>query len=51
MSWVARKISGLDNEDQQVVIKEYFELKEKERENELKNFWKEYEDEYFAGGS
>jgi len=36
-------------EDQQQVIQEY--LDNKERENELKKFWEEYEDEYFTGGS
>jgi thiamine kinase-like enzyme len=51
MSWVARKQAGSDWEDQQQVINEYFEHKEKERENEIKKFWEEYEDEYFAGGS
>jgi len=49
MSWVARKIADLDNEDQQQVIQEY--LDNKEKENELKKFWEEYEDEYFTGGS
>jgi len=49
MSWIARKIARLDNEDQQQVIQEY--LDNKERENELKKFWEEYEDEYFTGGS
>jgi len=49
MSWVARKVAGLDNEDQQQVIQEY--LDNKEKENELKKFWEEYEDEYFTGGS
>jgi len=49
MSWIARKVAGLDNEDQQQVIQEY--LDNKEKENELKKFWEEYEDEYFTGGS
>lgn len=30
MSWVARKLAESDNEDQQQVIKEYFERKEKQ---------------------
>ena len=47
MSWIARKIAGLDNEDQQQVIQEY--LDNKEKENELKKFWEEYEQEYFHG--
>lgn len=47
MSWVARKVAGLDNEDQQQVIKEYFQ--HKEDESEIKKFWEEYGDEYFTG--
>jgi len=49
MSWIQRKLDGSDDYDQQAVIKEYFE--NKQRENELKKFWEEYEDEYFTGGS
>ena len=51
MSWVARKLTGDDGVDQQQVITEYFEYKEKQRQEELKKFWEEYEDEYFTGGS
>ena len=49
MSWVARKIAGLDNENQELVIYEYF--KHKQQQEEIKKFWEEYEDEYYAGGS
>jgi hypothetical protein len=53
MSWVARKLAGADNEDQQQVIKEYFEHKERQilQEQEIKKFWEEYGDEYYTGGS
>ena len=47
MSWVQRKLDGSDDYDQQQVINEYFE--NKQRENELKKFWAEYEDEYYNG--
>ena len=49
MSWVGRKISMSDDVDQQQVINEYFMIKEKERQEELKKFWAEYEDEYYNG--
>ena len=49
MSWVGRKLAMSDDVDQKQVIREYFEHKEKEREEELKKFWEEYEDEYFTG--
>ena len=49
MSWVGRKLSMSDDVDQKQVINEYFELKEKQREEELKKFWEEYEQEYFHG--
>jgi len=45
MSWVARKVAGLDNEDQQQVITEYFDKKMLEREKLLKEFWEEYKQE------
>ena len=45
MSWVARKVAELDNEDYQQVIKEYFAHKEQKllQEKQLMEFWKEYE--------
>ena len=49
MSWVGRKLAMSDDVDQKQVINEYFELKEKQREEELKKFWEEYEQEYFNG--
>ena len=49
MSWVGRKLSMSDDVDQKEVINEYFMIKEKEREEELKKFWEEYGDEYFTG--
>ena len=52
MSWIARKIAGLDNEDIQKIQEEYFKAKEKERlllEEEKKKFWQEYEDDYYNG--
>lgn len=58
MSWVARKIGGLDNEDQKMIEAEYFASKrvqqmfdeqKKHEQEELKKFWAEYGDEYFHG--
>lgn len=56
MSWVARKIAGLDNEDQKQVEVEYFKRKQEERllteqhqSEEIKKFWAEYGDQYFNG--
>jgi len=52
MSWIARKISGSDNEDVRLIQEEYFKIKANEqklREEEIKKFWQEYEDEYFNG--
>ena len=47
MSWVARKLTGEDYIDQQQVIEEYFDKKEQRllQEKQLKEFWKEVEDE------
>ena len=47
MSWVARKLTGEDYIDQQQVIEEYFDKKEQRllQEEQLKEFWKEVEDE------
>ena len=55
MSWVARKIAGLDNEHIQKIQEEYFKAKEKslfileDEQEEEKKFWQEYEDEYYNG--
>lgn len=52
MSWVARKLCGSDNEDVKLIQEEYFKMKEKQRllkEEEVKKFWQEYEDEYYNG--
>lgn len=60
MSWVARKIGGLDNEDQKQVEQQYFlnkqtvrliEEQKKVQDEELKKFWEAYGDEYFTGGN
>ena len=56
MSWVARKVAGLDNEDQQQVIQNYFKQKQllneqTQQDQEVKKFWDEYGDEYFTGGN
>ena len=47
MSWVARKLAMSDYIDQEQVIEEYFKIKEEKQlqEKQLKEFWKEYEDE------
>jgi len=47
MSWVARKLTGADEYDQQVVIEEYLQQKEQKllQEKLLAEFWKEYDDE------
>ena len=54
MSWVQRKLDGSDDYDQQQVIKEYFEqkqklLREQAEAEEVKKFWAEYGDEYYNG--
>ena len=52
MSWIARKIAGLDNEDIQAIQEAYFKSKQKElllEQEEKKKFWQEYEDEYYNG--
>jgi len=56
MSWVQRKLDGSDDYDQQEVIKEYFEhkqkmqlLEEQRQTEEIKKFWAEYEDSYYNG--
>lgn len=58
MSWVARKIGGLDNEDQKQIEAQYFinkriqsliEEQKKVEQEELKKFWESYGDEYFNG--
>lgn len=56
MSWIARKVAGLDNENQKQVEAEYFKRKEQERllleqarAEEVKKFWAEYGDEYYNG--
>ena len=52
MSWMARKIAGLDNEDNKKIYEEYFKIKQKEQqllEEEKKKFWQEYEDDYYNG--
>jgi hypothetical protein len=47
MSWVARKLAGADEYDQQQVIQEYLQQKEQKllQEKLLAEFWKEYDDE------
>jgi len=47
MSWVARKLTGADEYDQQVVIEEYLQQKQDKlvQEKLLAEFWKEYDDE------
>ena len=58
MSWVARKVAGLDNEDQKQIEAQYFinkniqkliEEQKKVEQEELKKFWESYGDEYFNG--
>ena len=51
MSWVARKVAGLDNEDQQQVIKEYFEQKAHiiNEQKEIEKFWAEYKEDQQNG--
>ena len=52
MSWLTRKMAGLDNEDIQAINEAYFKANEKERllmEQEVKKFWSEYEEEYYNG--
>lgn len=58
MSWVARKVAGLDNEDQKQIEQQYFinkriqsliEEQKKVQDEELKKFWESYGDEYFNG--
>jgi hypothetical protein len=55
MSWMARKIAGTDNEDNQQAIQEYLQMRElyfaqeakvsQADEKELKRlFWEEYEE-------
>jgi len=48
VSWVARKIAGLDNEDIQAIQEEYFKIKHAELLQETL-FWDTYEDEYYNG--
>ena len=47
MSWVARKLTGADEYDQQQVIEEYLQQKEQTltQDKLLAEFWKEYDDE------
>ena len=47
MSWVARKLTGADEFDQQVVIEEYLQQRQDKlvQEKLLAEFWKEYDDE------
>jgi len=52
MSWLARKMAGLDSEDIKQIEEAYWQAKEKERllmEQEVKKFWSEYEEEYYNG--
>lgn len=60
MSWIARKVAGLDNEDQQQVVAEYFKHKQllteqtetqeiKRQVAEIQKFWETYGDEYYTG--
>ena len=50
MSWVARKVAGLDNEDIYAIQEEYFKIKRKEKELLQETlFWDTYEDEYYNG--
>jgi hypothetical protein len=46
MSWVARKLTGADEYDQQQVIQEYLQQKEQKllQEKLLAEFWKEMEE-------
>jgi len=47
MSWIARKLTGADEYDQQVVIQEYLQQRQDKlvQEKLLAEFWKEIEDE------
>ena len=47
MSWIARKLTGADEYDQQQVIQEYFEQRQQTltQDKLLAEFWKEIEDE------
>lgn len=51
MSWVARKVAGLDNEDYQQVIKEYFDKKAQiiNEQKEIEKFWEEYKEDQQNG--
>jgi hypothetical protein len=46
MSWMARKLAGTDEYDQEQVIQEYLQQKEQTllQEKLLAEFWKEYEE-------
>jgi len=47
MSWIARKLTGADEYDQEQVIQEYLQQREQKllQEKLLAEFWKEYDDE------
>ena len=51
MSWVARKVAGLDNEDYQQVINEYFDKKAQiiNEQKEIQKFWMEYTEDQHEG--